>query len=82
MKLWCAMLLVLGLQAQAEQPAFAEVPLPDTQVIELPDPSSGRQYQLWLDLPASYQHDQDKVFAFHFGFKSPYGRFKPSGGCA
>ncbi|MFC4653976.1 MULTISPECIES: alpha/beta hydrolase [Rheinheimera] len=63
MKLWCAMLLVLGLQAQAEQPAFAEVPLPDTQVIELPDPSSGRQYQLWLDLPASYQQDKDKRFA-------------------
>ncbi|WP_337881157.1 alpha/beta hydrolase-fold protein [Rheinheimera sp.] len=62
MRLWLLALMIFGWTAQAQQ-EFPELSLPDTQVIELPDPSSGRQYQLWLDLPASYHTHQDKRYA-------------------
>lgn len=60
MKRWFSALLVLSFTVQA-QDEFPELSLTQTQVIELPNPVNGRQYQLWLDIPASY-HSSKKTY--------------------
>jgi len=53
MKFWIAALALLSFSLCAEE-QFPAYELPNTQVHQLPAQKNGRQYEVWVDLPASY----------------------------
>lgn len=62
---------------QAAPPAPRALALPNTHVHDLPDPRTGRQYELWVDLPASYAHGDTSypvVFVTDAGYSFPLVR--------
>lgn len=59
MKLWIAALALLSLSLTAEE-QFPAWELPNTQVHQLPAQNTGRQYEVWVELPPSYGKTEKK----------------------
>ena len=59
MKLWIAALALLSLSLTAEE-QFPAWELPNTQVHQLPAQNTGRQYEVWIELPPSYGKTEKK----------------------
>ncbi|WP_127026291.1 alpha/beta hydrolase [Rheinheimera mangrovi] len=59
MKLWIAALALLSLSLTAEE-QFPAWELPNTQVHQLPAKNTGRQYEVWVELPPSYGKTEKK----------------------
>lgn len=59
MKLWITVLALFSLSLTAEE-QFPAWELPNTQVHQLPAKNTGRQYEVWVELPPSYGKTEKK----------------------
>lgn len=59
MKLWITALALFSLSLTAEE-QFPAWELPNTQVHQLPAKNTGRQYEVWVELPSSYGKTEKK----------------------
>lgn len=59
MKLWITVLALFSVSLTAEE-QFPAWELPNTQVHQLPAKNTGRQYEVWVELPPSYGKTEKK----------------------